>query len=232
MHEWLHRIDQHFPVRYFAWLLTAVGLLLALFTYVAYGVGGGWALLCLFLVGLGWRDSRQRRHSVLRNYPVIGHLRFLFEKIRPEMRQYFFEDDKDGLPFPRDKRAIVYQRAKGALDKRPFGTQYDVYQTNYEWLHHSVAPKEPSHEHFRVTIGGPGCTRPYAASVFNISAMSYGSLSANAVLHRGAKMGGFAHDTGEGGFTPYHREHGGDIISEIGSGYFSLSSTPSDFGLN
>jgi glutamate synthase domain-containing protein 2 len=188
------------------------------------------AFFGLFSV-IGLRDFFQPRHAILRNYPITAHLRFLFEKIRPEMRQYFFEDDKDGLPFPRDKRAIVYQRAKGALDKRPFGTQYDVYQTNYEWLHHSVAPKEPSREHFRVTIGGPGCTRPYAASVFNISAMSYGSLSANAVrsLNRGAKLGGFAHDTGEGGFTPYHREHGGDIIWEIGSGYFSCRNPDGSF---
>src|SRR5215831_15567803 len=171
---------------------------------------------------LGLRDYFQSRHAILRNYPITAHLRFLFEKIRPEMRQYFFEDDKTGLPFPRDKRAIVYQRAKGALDKRPFGTEYDVYQSHYEWLHHSVAPKSPAREPIRITIGGPDCTQPYCASVFNISAMSYGSLSANAVraLNKGAKIGGFAHDTGEGGFSPYHRENGGDIIWEIGSGYF------------
>ena len=171
---------------------------------------------------LGLRDLFQPRHAILRNYPITAHLRFLFEKIRPEMRQYFFEDDKDGLPFPRDKRAIVYQRAKGALDKRPFGTQYDVYQSHYEWLHHSIAPKAPPGEPFRISIGGPDCTHPYSASVFNISAMSYGSLSANAVrsLNKGAKMGDFAHDTGEGGFSPYHQENGGDIIWEIGSGYF------------
>jgi glutamate synthase domain-containing protein 2 len=171
---------------------------------------------------LGLRDFFQTRHAILRNYPITAHLRFLFEKIRPEMRQYFFEDDKNGLPFPRDKRAIVYQRAKGALDKRPFGTEYDVYRAHYEWLHHSIAPKQPSREHYRIRIGGPDCTQPYSASVFNISAMSYGALSANAVraLNRGAKMGGFAHDTGEGGLSPYHQEHGGDIIWEIGSGYF------------
>src|SRR5262249_4803027 len=149
----------------------------------------------------------QRRHAILRNYPITAHLRFLFEKIRPEMRQYFFEDDKDGLPFPRDKRAIVYQRAKGALDKQPFGTQYDGYRAPFEWLHPSVAPKEPAQELFRITVGGPDCTQPYSTSVFNISAMSYGALSANAVraLNKGARMGGFAHDTGEGGFSPYHQ---------------------------
>jgi glutamate synthase domain-containing protein 2 len=171
---------------------------------------------------LGIHDLFQVKHAILRNYPIAAHLRFIFEAIRPEMRQYFFEDEKDGLPFPRDKRAIVYQRAKSVLDKRPFGTQYDVYQSQYEWLHHSIAPRQPSNELFRITIGGPDCARPYSASVLNISAMSYGSLSANAVraLNKGAQMGGFAHDTGEGGFSPYHQEHGGDIIWEIGSGYF------------
>lgn len=174
----------------------------------------------LSLVGL--IDLLQRKHAILRNYPISAHLRFLLERIRPEIRQYFLEDDKDGMPFPRDKRAIVYQRAKGQLDKRPFGTQYNVYGDQYEWMHHSLAAKSPSKEHFRVTVGGPDCAKPYALSVFNISAMSYGALSANAVraLNKGAQMGGFAHDTGEGGFSPYHRRHGGDIIWEIGSGYF------------
>jgi len=183
---------------------------------------------------IGLRDFFQRRHAILRNYPITAHLRFLFEKIRPEMRQYFFEDDKNGLPFPRDKRAIGYQRAKGALDKRPFGTEYDVYQTHYEWLHHSVTPKDPSREMFRISVGGPDCAHPYSASVFNISAMSYGALSANAVraLNKGAKMGGFAHDTGEGGFSPYHQEHGGDIIWEIGSGYFGCRNGDGSFAPN
>ncbi|MFA5949346.1 MAG: FMN-binding glutamate synthase family protein [Hyphomicrobium sp.] len=176
------------------------------------------ALLAL----LGLRDLLQTKHAILRNYPIAAHLRFLLEKIRPEMRQYFFEADKDGTPFPRDKRAIVYQRAKRELDKRPFGTQYDVYENRYEWLHHSIAPKEPASAGFRVAIGGPQCREPYSASVFNISAMSYGALSANAIraLNRGAKLGNFAHDTGEGGVSPYHKEHGGDLIWEVGSGYF------------
>jgi len=163
------------------------------------------------------RDLLQPKHAILRNYPIAAHLRFLFEKIRPEMRQ----NDKDGLPFPRDKRAIVYQRAKGVLDKRPFGTPYDVYANQYEWMHHSIAPRPPAGDPFRISIGGPDCFKPYSASVFNISAMSFGSLSANAIrtLNKGAKLGGFAHDTGEGGLSPYHREHGGDLIWEIGSGY-------------
>jgi len=180
---------------------------------------------------IGVRDLFQKTHSILRNYPIAAHLRFIFENIRPEMRQYFFEGDKDGMPFPRDKRAIVYQRAKNALDKRPFGTEYNVYETRYEWLHHSIAPKELTGDTFRILIGGPACSQLYSASVFNISAMSYGALSANAIraLNKGAKLGGFAHDTGEGGFSPYHQEHGGDIIWEIGSGYFGCRNGDGSF---
>jgi len=180
---------------------------------------------------LGLRDLFQPRHAILRNYPIVAHLRYILEKIRPELRQYFFETDKDGTPFSRDQRAVVYQRAKGALDKRPFGTMHDVYASQFEWLHHSIAPRPVAQAPFHVTIGGPGCTQPYLASVLNISAMSYGSLSANAVrsLNRGAKLGGFAHDTGEGGFSPYHEEHGGDIVWEIGSGYFSARNKDGSF---
>src|SRR5258708_3325693 len=171
---------------------------------------------------LGIRDVFQKRHAVLRNYPISAHLRFILEELRPEMRQYFFEREKDGMRFSRDQGAVVYQRAKMALDKRPFGTQYDVYSDGYEWLRHSIAPKPVATEPFRLEVGGPDCAKPYSASVFNISAMSFGALSPNAVraLNGGAKKGGFAHDTGEGGFSPYHREHRGDVIWEIGSGYF------------
>jgi glutamate synthase domain-containing protein 2 len=181
---------------------------------------------------LGVRDLLQTRHAVLRNYPIAAHLRFLLEDIRPELRQYFFESEKDGLPFSRDERSIVYQRAKMQLDKRPFGSQFDVYAPGYEWLRHSVAPKPMDMvQHFRVAVGGPDCEKPYSASVFNISAMSFGSLSANAVkaLNKGAAKGGFAHDTGEGGFSPYHRENGGDIIWEIGSGYFGCRNLDGTF---
>jgi glutamate synthase domain-containing protein 2 len=183
------------------------------------------------LTALGIRDLLQQNHAVLRNYPISAHIRFLLEEIRPEMRQYFFESEKDGMPFSRDTRALVYQRAKMVLDKRPFGTQEDVYRDGYEWMHHSVAPKPRPDEQFRVTIGGPDCTKPYAASVFNISAMSFGALSPNAVraLNAGAKKGGFAHDTGEGGVSPYHRENGGDLIWEIGSGYFGCRNRDGSF---
>ena len=189
------------------------------------------ALMMALIVALGLHDLTQTKHAILRNYPIAAHLRFLLESIRPEMRQYFFEGDKDGAPFPRDKRALVYQRAKRDLDKRPFGTQYDVYQEQYEWLHHSIAPKPPAtHEAMRVTIGA-GAVLPYSASLLNISAMSYGALSANAIrsLNKGAKAGGFAHDTGEGGVSPYHREFGGDLIWEVGSGYFGCRAEDGGF---
>src|SRR5882762_7861292 len=180
---------------------------------------------------LGIRDLLQQNHAVLRNYPISAHIRFLLEEIRPEMRQYFFESEKDGMPFSRDARALVYQRAKMVLDKRPFGTQEDVYRDGYEWMHHSVAPKPNATEKFRLMIGGPDCTKPYSASIFNISAMSFGALSANAIraLNGGAKKGNFAHDTGEGGVSPYHREMGGDIIWEVGSGYFGCRTADGNF---
>jgi glutamate synthase domain-containing protein 2 len=212
--------------RFAAFTLSGAGALLCLLAMLivpgaVYYLTTPFALLGFaFLIGI--RDITQTRHAILRNYPILAHLRFFFEKIRPEMRQYFFEADHDGAPFPREKRAIVYQRAKRALDKRPFGTTQDVYRSQYEWMHHSIAPKPASKESFRVLIGGPQCKQPYSASIFNISAMSYGSLSANAIraLNKGARMGNFAHDTGEGGISPYHKEFGGDVIWEIASGYF------------
>ena len=233
MHEWLHRIDQRFPVRYTAWLLCAIGLLLSAFTWVAFQVGGLAALVFLFLVGLGWRDTHQARHSVLRNYPVIGHLRFLLEFVRIEIRQYFIESDTEATPFSRMQRSLVYQRAKGASDKRPFGTQLDVHASGYEWINHSIAPTTLDTHDFRVVIGDSAgsCTQPYRASVFNISAMSFGALSANAILalNGGARRGNFAHDTGEGSISQHHRAHGGDLIWEIGSGYFGCRNDDGSF---
>ncbi len=164
--------------------------------------------ISIFLTIIGIIDLFQTPHSILRNYPIAGHIRFIFEAIRPELRQYLFEGDKDGMPFSRDRRTVVYQRAKNALDVRPFGTEHDVYAPGYEWMAHSIAPTPVSSEPHRVLIGGPECTQPYSASIFNISAMSFGALSANAIraLNGGAKIGGFYHDTGEGGYSPYHRE--------------------------
>ena len=225
-----------FQLRFVPLTLAFVGILGFAALCLAFpGWGLFYALLslaCLFLAVLGVSDLIQTRHAILRNYPITGHLRFLLERVRPEIRQYFFEGDKDGTPFSRDKRALVYQRAKRELDKRPFGTQYDVYGDDFEWLHHSIAPRPVSHDPQRVIIGHSGpCTQPYSASVLNISAMSYGALSANAVraLNRGAKLGGFAHDTGEGGVSPFHREAGGDLIWEIGSGYFGCRKPDGSF---
>ncbi|MEY3251731.1 MAG: hypothetical protein RL227_704, partial [Pseudomonadota bacterium] len=237
MHAWLDRLDQHFPVRFWAWLLAAALTLALALMQLFTGSGGLLALLGLFLVGLGWHDTRQTRHSVLRNYPVIGHLRFLLEFIRPEMRQYFIESDNEAAPFSRQQRSLVYQRAKGDADKRPFGTQLDVHALGYEWINHSMAPTEVASHDFRITIGdagstgGSGCTQPYSASVFNISAMSFGALSANAVLalNGGAQRGNFAHDTGEGSISEHHRVHGGDLIWEIGSGYFGCRNDDGSF---
>lgn len=180
---------------------------------------------------LGLRDITQRRHAILRNYPVIGHIRFLLESFRPEIRQYMLESDQDEVPFSRQARALVYQRAKGVEDKRPFGTIENVYGSGYSWLTHSANPTHISNTDFRVRIGGPSCSQPYDASLYNISAMSFGALSGNAILalNRGAKSAGFAHDTGEGGISRYHREGGGDLIYQIASGYFGCRNDDGSF---
>lgn len=182
-----------------------------------------WAFLLIFPVfALGIYDIFQRKKTVLRIYPVIGHMRYVLESIRPEIQQYFVESDTSGMPFSREYRALVYQRAKKQRDTRPFGTIFDVYGNGYEWVNHSIAPKPIATHDPRVRFGGPDCKQPYDASVLNISAMSYGALSKNAILalNKGAKIGGFAHNTGEGGISPYHLEHGGDLIWQIGTGYF------------
>lgn len=187
--------------------------------------------VCGVLTLIGVWDMVQTKHSLRRNYPILANIRFMLEKIRPEIRQYFLESDLDGTPFNRNKRAVVYQRAKGQLDKRPFGTQQDIYSDRFEWINHSLSPAPANGHDFRVMVGGPDCKQPYSLSLFNISAMSFGSLSANAIraLNKGAKLGNFAHDTGEGGFSRYHREFGGDIIWEIGSGYFSCRNEDGTF---
>ncbi len=184
----------------------------------------GWAwpaAISGLLVIVGVVDLLQKPHTLRRNYPVIAHLRYFLESLGPEIRQYFIEADYDERPFSRQQRSVVYQRAKNALDKRPFGTQLDVYADKYEWINHSIMPTSlPSHD-FRVAVGST-TTQPYSASVFNISAMSFGSLSANAIraLNEGARQGNFYQDTGEGSISQYHRENGGDLVWEIGSGYF------------
>ena len=230
MPAWLHKLNEHFPIRYLAWLSCGIGLLLSLFTWVAFGTGIVAALVFGALTVQGFRDVRQSQRSVLRNYPVIGHIRYLLEFIRPEIRQYFIEADDDAAPFSRQQRSLVYQRAKGDSDKRPFGTQMDVGAMGYEWINHSLQPTTLATHDFRVRIG-EGRAQPYDASVFNISAMSFGALSANAILalNAGAKRGNFAHDTGEGSISRHHRENGGDLIWEIGSGYFGCRNPDGTF---
>jgi glutamate synthase domain-containing protein 2 len=232
-----------FPTRYTAFALCVAGLAASLAAVlVAPHLWGAWLALVVFavLAATGVHDLRQTRHAILRNYPVIGHLRFLLEFIRPEMRQYFIESDSEAAPFSRAQRSLVYQRAKGEPDNRPFGTQLNVTIAGYEWINHSMQPTKLDDHDFRIVIGdasasagqaGHPCTQPYSASVFNISAMSFGALSANAILalNQGAKMGGFAHDTGEGSISQHHRVHGGDLIWEIGSGYFGCRNDDGTF---
>ena len=195
-----------------------------------------WAWIPVCVAGLlsliGAHDLLQSHHAVLRNYPILGHIRYLVETIRPEIRQYLLEADNDALPFSRSQRSLIYARAKGEHSDKPFGTLIDVYENGYEFIGHSSRPMPESNpDEFRITIGNEQCTKPYSSSILNISAMSFGSLSANAIsaLNGGAAKGHFAHDTGEGGISPYHRKHGGDLIWEIGSGYFGCRDKDGNF---
>lgn len=183
------------------------------------------------LVVLGVRDALQTRHTVLRNFPVIGHGRYLFEGIRPEIQQYFIEDNLDAFPIERELRNIAYTRAKNELETVPFGTQRDVYRVGYEWASHSFAPVDKLPEEPRLSVGGPHCTQPYSSSRLNISAMSFGSISSHAVraLNQGAREGGFAHNTGEGGLSEHHLAPGGDLIWQIGTGYFGCRTRDGGF---
>src|SRR5690554_2499805 len=194
--------------------------------YVAFAI-------VLILTIMGYIDMVQTRHTVRRIYPILGRLRYVMEELRPKMYQYFIESDIDGRPFNRVDRATIYQRAKRERDTIPFGTQYDLYAEGYEWMSHSVAPKafDTLDQDPRVIIGNKDCKHPYSSSIINISAMSFGSLSANAVeaLNGGAKIGNFAHNTGEGGLSDYHLKHGGDIIWQIGTGYFGCRDEKGNF---
>jgi glutamate synthase domain-containing protein 2 len=217
-------------------LLRHAGLVLALVLVVLGAwlwpspAAGALALAGAALLLVGAHDLTQTQRSVLRNYPVLGHARYLMESIRPEMRQYFIEDDHDEVPFSRHQRAIVYQRAKDELQTRAFGTDRNVYGDAYEWINHSMVPSRIESADFRILIGADRA-QPYAASVFNISAMSFGSLSANAILalNGGAKLGGFYHDTGEGSISRFHRQHGGDLVWEVGTGYFGCRADDGGF---
>jgi glutamate synthase domain-containing protein 2 len=193
-----------------------------------------WSLLLIVpLILLGFSDILQKKHTIKRNFPIIGHGRYILEKIRPEIMQYFVETDLDGRPINRIFRTLIYQRAKKQNDTSPFGTQSDVYRSGYEWMDHSIFAKNYSDldKDPRVLVGGPDCKQPYLASILNISAMSFGSLSKNAVLamNGGAKLGGFAHNTGEGGISPYHKQPGGDLIWQIGTGYFGCRTKEGNF---
>ncbi|MDQ9023015.1 FMN-binding glutamate synthase family protein [Acinetobacter sichuanensis] len=186
--------------------------------------------IALSLVGV--YDIIQTKHAILKNYPIMGHFRFVFESFRPEIRQYFIESDEDALPFSRSQRSLVYQRAKNENADKPFGSIINVYQDDYRFLTHSLTPCVPAdHNSFRIAIGNQQCTQPYSASIMNISAMSFGSLSANAIraLNKGAQLGKFYHDTGEGSLSPYHLENGGDIVWELGSGYFGCRTLDGKF---
>ena len=227
----LEKLNEIYPVRYTAFLASVILLVFTLLGAGVTGLSGWWPVLFLALSLLGLHDLQQEHHAILRNYPVIGHLRFMLEFIRPEIRQYFVESETDATPFSRAQRSLVYSRAKGESDKRPFGTQLDVRSVGYEWINHSIATTQLKSHNFRIQIGGSTCKQPYSMSRFNISAMSFGALSANAILalNLGAKRGGFAHDTGEGSISRHHRTHGGDLIWEIGSGYFGCRDASGHF---
>jgi glutamate synthase domain-containing protein 2 len=210
----------------FSALATAIVLLAA-------GLVLGWwwlAVIGALLTALGAYDLIQRRHSILRNYPILGHARFMLEAIRPELQQYFIERNFDGRPFDRDTRTSIYERAKGVKDEQAYGTERDTGAVGYEWLMHSAAPKDPPQDIPRVRIGGPDCTQPYEMALLNVSAMSFGALSGAALtaLNQGAAAGGFAHDTGEGGLTKYHL-NGADVVWELGSGYFGARTKDGGF---
>ncbi|HWJ62162.1 MAG TPA: FMN-binding glutamate synthase family protein [Acidimicrobiales bacterium] len=186
------------------------------------------------LVILGIYDYTQPRHSILRNFPILGHMRFIIEDLGPELHQYLVENDEDGRPFNRDTRSLIYERAKAVPDQKPFGTELDVYENGYTWMAHSIAPHPMAADpvaDLRVTVGGPQCTKPYSLSVLNISAMSFGALGRQAVraMNMGAKAGSFAHCTGEGGLSKYHLENGGDLVWQIGTGYFGCRNEDGTF---
>ena len=212
-------------------LASAVAFLLNL-VFAFYWPSGLWSLLIIMPIFiLGMMDLLQTRQAIRRNFPVLGNFRYLFEMIRPEINQYFIESNTDGTPINRENRSVVYQRAKKVTDTIPFGTQQDVYREGYEFVGHSMRPHHMDPKKLRVNVGGPLCKQPYNASIFNISAMSYGSLSKEAVkaLNGGAKDGGFAHNTGEGGLSPWHLENGGDLIWQIGTGYFGCRNEKGQF---
>ncbi|MFE8071122.1 FMN-binding glutamate synthase family protein [Marinobacteraceae bacterium S3BR75-40.1] len=216
--------------RYTPYALSVLGLVIT--APLAWFYPSLWLLPLLFgvLTAVGTHDIFNRHHTISRNYPIAAHLRYILEGIGPELRQYFIHSDTEEQPFSREQRAIVYRRAKNVLDKKPFGSLHAMYEPGYEWMSHSLAPVDDLDPDFRVTIG-ENCKQPYSASVLNISAMSFGALSANAILalNAGAAKGGFYHDTGEGSISRYHLQYNGDLVWEIGSGYFGCRNPDGSF---
>ncbi|GJM06606.1 MAG: glutamate synthase [marine bacterium B5-7] len=214
------------------WIVSLIMFALAAAMYDANPIATHamlYVLTPLFIVGL--YDMFQKNNNVLRNYPVVGHMRFILIGLRPEIQQYFIETNQDGMPFSDELRHLVYARAEGYDETLPFGTQRDTYQEGFAFAMHSMSPTKLGDEHARVTVGGEACTQPYDASRLNISAMSFGALSANAIrsLNMGAKIGGFAHNTGEGGLSPYHQGPGGDLFWQLGTGYFGCRTPEGNF---
>lgn len=210
-----------FVIRQIIWAFIITYLIVAFYLVFIRDWSFLTLILPVILFYLAFKDAFQTKHTIRKNYPIIGRLRYILEEIRPELRQYFWEGELDGKPFNRRERSIVYQRAKNEKQTVSFGMQDDPNRIGYEWASHSVYPKVISDFNFRTLIGNEQCSQPYSASIYNISAMSYGALSKKAIisLNKGAKLGGFAHNTGEGGISPYHRS-GGDLIWQIGTGYF------------
>lgn len=213
------------------WVLSAVALVFHIVSIFIFSWSAALVCVTLPVFVLGVVDMIQTKQTIRRNFPVIGHMRYLFEMIRPEINQYFIESNTDGVPFSREERSLVYQRSKKVTDTLPFGTQRNVYEEGYEYVPHSLSPEHVDPKTLRVTVGGKDCLLPYSASIFNISAMSYGSLSKNAILalNGGARDGGFAHNTGEGGLSHHHLENGGDLIWQIGTGYFGCRNEKGEF---
>ncbi len=212
----------------------AVVVLAVIFVALGVSLSYWWlmgAAIFVPLALLGLYDIVQVHHSVTRNYPLLGHMRFALEFISPELRQYFLETDISGRPFSRDQRSLIYERAKNIEGLKPFGTELDVYSEEYEWCTHSISPRPKSEEPFRVMVGGADCTKPYSCSLYNVSSMSFGAISPHAILalNEGAKKAGFAHWTGEGGYSPYHKKPGGDIVWQIGTGYFGCRNSDGTF---
>ena len=217
--------------KYAILIVLAIAVLVGILLALTSPWGWLWLLPALIAAGVAVFDALQTRHTLRRNYPLFARIRWGMEQLRPYIRSYVVESDLEGRPFNHDERALIYARSKNQVSDHPMGTELDVYSDEYEWLGHSMAPNDKIPHEFRVTVGGPNCTKPYSVSMLNISAMSFGSLGANAIeaLNLGARRGNFYHDTGEGSLSPYHVKHGGDVVWEIGSGYFGSRDDEGNF---